>query len=447
MFYQTKVKSITPSGIIDTSGRKLSFVGNKLVRANDFVWTDGKVVFGHTPIRGGNVLLQQTDDEMGIPVLCDDIQGYFDMRGEFHEEILPVTGLFVNDSKNYYQPPNISSPYRNDVLLDAEILVDENGKSRGAIFLYRVGYFSDTLGIYAQSNFIVYKSDSTKLSEIPFTKEITNAAGNTILVADPTTRYGGTLPIYNFLKETGEQMHIIYASREELREEFFLPFEGNGAWIYCTVQDILSEQKLYLYQDTNIKATLFTRTGAYRLQHGVPPEEYRELVLPYAYGATPFVITVNFDGVLPLQDGFQIKYTEKVPIIEDNELNFSGAYFHSYGPGQKFQLLGSYSGNNSFMFPFYTNKFSILNKNGNAILDVDFPARTINPVNISIIKLSGERYLLSLPIYKAYHSSAESCNGIYLYDKKNGLRRVIDSCCLNTRLRPMRNVLKAKVIS
>ncbi|MBR2774358.1 MAG: hypothetical protein IKD73_05130 [Selenomonadaceae bacterium] len=50
MFYQTQVKSIIQGGVIDVHGKELSIIGNKLVKKGDFVWTDGKVVFGHTPI-------------------------------------------------------------------------------------------------------------------------------------------------------------------------------------------------------------------------------------------------------------------------------------------------------------------------------------------------------------------------------------------------------------
>lgn len=123
MFYRTKVKSIFPGGIIDAHNKRLVFVGNKLARVGDLVWTDGSVVLGHTPIRGGAPIAGGNPD--GVPVLCDNLQGYFDTQGKFHSAKLPVSGSdrFVNDDKYFCKVP--------DNAVDAEIAVDADGKPDG----------------------------------------------------------------------------------------------------------------------------------------------------------------------------------------------------------------------------------------------------------------------------------------------------------------------------
>lgn len=158
MFYQTKVKAIFSGGIIDAHNKRLVFAGNKLARVGDLVWTDGSVVLGHTPIRGGGAFFDY--QQLYIPVLCDDLQGYFDIQGNFHSAKLPVSWCFVNDDQCYYQlpiPDNLHSysydgglnlyrvpkppsPWDYSFLLDAEIAVDINGKTEG--IRYAIGSIS-----------------------------------------------------------------------------------------------------------------------------------------------------------------------------------------------------------------------------------------------------------------------------------------------------------------
>ena len=66
MYYQTKIKSLIAGGAIDTSGKRLQFIGNNPAQVGDMVWTDGRVIFGHTPIRGTPLMFT---DEPKIPVL------------------------------------------------------------------------------------------------------------------------------------------------------------------------------------------------------------------------------------------------------------------------------------------------------------------------------------------------------------------------------------------
>ncbi|MBQ4495118.1 MAG: hypothetical protein II968_05055 [Selenomonadaceae bacterium] len=98
MFYQTQVKSIIQGGVIDVHGKQLSLIGNKLVKKGDFVWTDGNVVFGHTPIRGGGVLHAE---QSGIPVLANNLRGYFNLNGDFKSYNIVGDAWIVNDKKFY----------------------------------------------------------------------------------------------------------------------------------------------------------------------------------------------------------------------------------------------------------------------------------------------------------------------------------------------------------
>lgn len=67
MFYRTQIKSVTTYGAIDMSGKSLSFIGYLPVKAGDWVYTNGKVIFGNVPSKGSPVVF---DEELsGVPVL------------------------------------------------------------------------------------------------------------------------------------------------------------------------------------------------------------------------------------------------------------------------------------------------------------------------------------------------------------------------------------------
>ena len=98
MFYQTQVKSIIQGGVIDVHGKELSLIGNKLVKQGDFIWTDGKVVFGNTPIRGGGILHAE---QSGIPILANNLRGYFDKVGNFKSFGIAQDDWITNSNKYF----------------------------------------------------------------------------------------------------------------------------------------------------------------------------------------------------------------------------------------------------------------------------------------------------------------------------------------------------------
>ena len=66
--YKTRIRSLYPGGAIDSSGKKLSFIGNLPVEEGDEVWTDGTVIFGNEHIKGESFLTSA--DGTGIPVVA-----------------------------------------------------------------------------------------------------------------------------------------------------------------------------------------------------------------------------------------------------------------------------------------------------------------------------------------------------------------------------------------
>lgn len=52
LFYRTQIKSVTDYGAVDMAGKKLQFMGYLPVKAGDWVFTDGRFIFGNVPPRG-----------------------------------------------------------------------------------------------------------------------------------------------------------------------------------------------------------------------------------------------------------------------------------------------------------------------------------------------------------------------------------------------------------
>lgn len=65
---QVRVHSVGLGGIVDENGRHLIPIGNLQIKEGDTVWTDGRVVYGHVPIRP---TVNLPNDSPGIPYSCE----------------------------------------------------------------------------------------------------------------------------------------------------------------------------------------------------------------------------------------------------------------------------------------------------------------------------------------------------------------------------------------
>ena len=105
MFYATTIKKVTTNGVEDIHGKILRFTGSLPWKEGDTVWTDGKFILGHVPIRGGAIL---PPEESGIPVVADKIngnsnitRGYFKLSGNFKHEQIAEGSWVTNEAEMY----------------------------------------------------------------------------------------------------------------------------------------------------------------------------------------------------------------------------------------------------------------------------------------------------------------------------------------------------------
>ena len=116
MFFRTQLKTIGAGGAIDMQGRRLSFIGYLPAKAGDWVFTDGNVIFGNSPPKGSPT--PATEQPSGIPVLSDDLRGYFTSRGKFKSYKIAGSDWIVNGEKNFAHDSDASN------IIDAEIAYD-----------------------------------------------------------------------------------------------------------------------------------------------------------------------------------------------------------------------------------------------------------------------------------------------------------------------------------
>lgn len=65
---QVVVRSVCVGGIVDDNGRFLKAIGNMPLQEGDTVWTDGRIVYGHRPVRPQ---VNLPTDLPGIPYSCE----------------------------------------------------------------------------------------------------------------------------------------------------------------------------------------------------------------------------------------------------------------------------------------------------------------------------------------------------------------------------------------
>ena len=100
MFYRTQIKSVTGSIVVDKDGKKLQFMGYLPVKAGDWVFTDGKFIFGNVPPRGSAVTF--SDEPSGVPVLdSGELRGYFTQNGVFKKYRVAQDDWITNSDKKF----------------------------------------------------------------------------------------------------------------------------------------------------------------------------------------------------------------------------------------------------------------------------------------------------------------------------------------------------------
>lgn len=123
------------AGFVNADGKTLRTIGNLPVKVGDTVYTDGRIAYGHVPVREQTNLPANSPGVpfIGIPIGADkEFQGYYTdaaLRKPKHIGNVTNDSFITNNNSKLFLDRN---PYRK--VIDAEILANEQGKSIGYSF-------------------------------------------------------------------------------------------------------------------------------------------------------------------------------------------------------------------------------------------------------------------------------------------------------------------------
>lgn len=154
MFYATRIQSVGNGYAVDVQGKSLSFIGDLPVKVGDTVYTDGNIIFGHFAKRGAPAFFYD-GGASGIPVLADNLRGYFTLNGVWKDYRIAGENWLTNAKKLYRHDSG------NDNVIDAEIARDETDAEIGCYTVEKNISLTPTEDETANDeNFYTYKTGS-----------------------------------------------------------------------------------------------------------------------------------------------------------------------------------------------------------------------------------------------------------------------------------------------
>ncbi len=123
----------TGAGCVFADGKTLRVIGNLLVRPGDTVYTDGRIVYGHVPVREhANLPVSPPGVPfIGIPIGTDkEFQGYYTdaaLRKPKHIGAMTTSSFLVNNGRSLF----LEKPAPGRAVVDAEILSNDKGAPIG----------------------------------------------------------------------------------------------------------------------------------------------------------------------------------------------------------------------------------------------------------------------------------------------------------------------------
>ena len=143
MFYTTQIRTVTSSGAVDMAGKSLIFIGYLPVKAGDWVYTDGRVIFGNVPPKGSAVTF--SDEPSGLPVLGnEELRGYFTKNGTFKKYSIAQDDWITNSDKKFSH----GAEFINEVKV-----IDASFSERGEKLIATDGFYRDSRTL--ETNFFI----------------------------------------------------------------------------------------------------------------------------------------------------------------------------------------------------------------------------------------------------------------------------------------------------
>ena len=272
--YRARVEAVSELKV-RAGGKWLTCIGNRVVRAGDMVWTDGRCVYGHDREAQTPIVIANPAEDLAIPIM-----------------------------------------------LGTRSIKDPNGKERKDSFWYdcctfrrkRLRYYQDFSP--APYKGCLVNSRDGKLYAVPdcFTANI-DSNGNVYRVAVKTTNQYVEVSYNNFeLTKTIQVLkndHVVYETSPSLQNLGWAFIENENNWAFITNIRI---PNIDIIKDYNDNAWSFSATGYFFSSSG---ESKRLYTTAGVGGGTIRSKEENFTGleglICPVQDGYTMKIDKVFP--------------------------------------------------------------------------------------------------------------------------------------
>lgn len=125
---QVTVRSVGVGGVVDDNGRSLRVIGNMPIKPGDTVWTDGRIVYGHRPVRPN--VKPVVSEEIMYPYAGESGCGAFKESGEEVATVDNIEPLKSNGSNwMYVDEKGTLYTYMMGTTTPSEQRIDDNDSS------------------------------------------------------------------------------------------------------------------------------------------------------------------------------------------------------------------------------------------------------------------------------------------------------------------------------
>lgn len=245
---QVVIQSVGVGGVIDNNGRNLRVIGNIPIQPGDTVWTDGRIVYGHRPVRPN---VKPQTQKSGIPFFCIDKNrqgGYITANGNVKiiDNVSTFnylhTWLYTDPDKVYYEyfyKQGVGTDFYLDMLCTSDTVLTAEYTNLDEAFnglpnkdfsrngqKYNDAAFLAINLIYLQSgeNFTLGKQDGNKVYSNP---RITIKKNGNVISSF-------TLTNYLFAIEKIQEIYLSYDSYEEEVEKRYT-WTGTYDGVVCDI--------------------------------------------------------------------------------------------------------------------------------------------------------------------------------------------------------------------
>lgn len=426
--YRAKVETISGTKIF-AGGKWLQCIGNKNVNVGDYIWTDGRCVYGHNQQPQQPLVITLPNEDEAIPIVIDRKTYIFHKNKLKYLNTLSTTNqqidysLMINDTKGHtfiYEHPVKNWKFiRDNIAGYTKILavnIDKSG-NKFCIILQDLG------AIVAESSFV----------GAPY-----------YFIEDD---YNYDREIYIKLFKNDEIFKTISLNKWLLEGSRDLPTSAHiqyGVVLYSYVELQFAVENAFIENETSWHFSVYVWATQNFSHHVIdpttnPPTYSEEGSLEYHKHYTHFYVQSNNEYILHKQKTAIYRHetfinTNEYPDIERVKIPLD------YGCYYTVARCSSPHGEE-----YMDYNFTLFNPDGTKIMSLV----TMISYQFLIAKITDGYLFASQHVFLTENQSQlevlgtddASPAGIYLY-KDGNLQKLVEGKCINQRLRPMKNFRK-----